>query len=267
MANALAIAMQKGGVGKTTTAINMATGFAFEGETVLLVDLDSQGNATSGLGVEPNSLDRTVADVVLSGTDPDAVIRSTGVDGLDLMPANMDLSSLRQQLKNNTSDYSRLKDALTGVQDRYDRWVLDCPPSLGPLTLSGLYTAHELLIPLQAEYYALEGLSQLWRTYQRVRKNLNPGLTLAGILITMYDRRTNLAEDVRDEVREHFGNVVLETVIPRNIRVSEAPGHGQPVLTYAPHSKGTQAYNKAVKEVLAREQTETGEGAGRASSR
>lgn len=266
MANAMAVAMQKGGVGKTTTAINMATGFAFEGERVLLIDLDSQGNATSGLGVEPNALDRTVADVVLSDVDPDRVIQPTGVDGLDLMPANMDVSSLRQQLKNSSEDYGRLKDALSRVQNTYDRWVLDCPPSLGPLTLSGLYAAHELLIPLQAEYYALEGLSQLWRTYQRVRKNLNPGLTLAGILITMYDRRTNLAEDVRDEVHEHFGDVVLDTVIPRNIRVSEAPGHGQPVLTYAPHSKGTKAYKNAVKEVLSREQAETGQGAGRASS-
>lgn len=266
MAKALAIAMQKGGVGKTTTAINMATGFAFEGERVLLVDLDSQGNASSGLGLEPTSLNSTVADVVLSGVAPQDVIHSTGIDGLDLLPANMDLSSLRQKLKNDSGDYGRLKKSLAGVQDRYDRWVLDCPPSLGPLTLSGLYAAHELLIPLQAEYYALEGLSQLWRTFQRVRQTLNPGLALAGILITMYDRRTNLAEDVRDEVKEHFGEVVLDTVIPRNIRVSEAPGHGQPVLTYAPHSQGTNAYKSAVKEVLSREQTETGQGAGRTPS-
>ncbi|MFB6226850.1 MAG: ParA family protein [bacterium] len=258
MANALAVAMQKGGVGKTTTAINLAAGLAFEGERVLLVDLDSQGNASSGLGFEPSSLEQTVADVVLAETPPDQAVRRTGIDGLDLLPANMELSSLRQQLKAGRDDYSRLKQSLDPLQGNYDRWVFDCPPSLGPLTLSGLYAAHELLIPLQAEYYALEGLSQLWRTYQRVQENLNPALTLAGILITMYDRRTNLAEDVKDEVTEHFGDVVLDTVVPRNVRVSEAPGHGQPVLTYAPHSKGTKAYESVVKEVLNREQATTG---------
>lgn len=262
MARVLAVAMQKGGVGKTTTAINMACGFAYSDENVLLVDLDPQANATSGLGVTLDRDAMTLADVIRGGASPEDTLRPTGVDGLDLMPASLDLSNL-DELDRDQDDYGVLKDVLSPLQEKYDRWLLDCPPNLGPLTLNGLCAAHEVLIPLQAEYYALEGLTQLWKTVVRIQKNLNPGLTLAGILLTMYDRRTNLADDVRREVEEHFGDELLETVIPRNVRVSEAPGHGQPVLTYAPHSKGTKAYESAVEEVLDREQRQTGQGAGR----
>ncbi len=185
--------------------------------------------------------------------EPKRAVRSTGVKQLDLLPASLDLSGL-DQLQDESSDYNLLKRVLSPLQSNYDRWLLDCPPNLGPLTLSSLCAAHELLIPLQAEYYALEGLTQLWKTVQRIQQDLNPGLTVTGILLTMYDRRTNLADDVRAEVEEHFEDELLETIIPRNVRVSEAPGHGQPVLTYAPHSSGTQAYESAVEEVLNREQ-------------
>lgn len=263
MARVLAVAMQKGGVGKTTTAINLACGFAYHDEEVLLVDLDPQANATSGLGVTLDRDARTLADVIRGQATPRDALRPTGVDALDLMPASLDLSGLAELDRTDDPDYTALKDVLVPLQEEYDRFLLDCPPNLGPLTLNGLCAAHEVLIPLQAEYYALEGLTQLWKTVKRIRQNLNPGLALAGILLTMYDRRTNLADDVRREVEEHFGDELLETVIPRNVRVSEAPGHGQPVLTYAPHSKGTRAYESAVEEVLDREQRQTGQGAGR----
>lgn len=264
MASVMAIAMQKGGVGKTTTAISFATGFAFEDETVLLVDLDPQANATSGLGISLDDEDLSFIDVIRDRCSVDDAVANTGIKNLDLLPATLELSSLNES---NNSDYTIIKESLSNIQAEYDRILLDCPPNLGPLTLGGLTAAHQLLIPIQAEYYALEGLSQLWTTFKRVKQELNPGLTLAGILITMYDRRTNLADDVRREVEDHFGDALLDTVIPRNVRVSEAPGYGQPVLTYAPHSKGSEAYQSAVKEVLNREQSETGQRSGRTHAR
>jgi chromosome partitioning protein len=259
----MAIAMQKGGVGKTTTAINLATAFAHRGESVLLVDMDPQANASSGLGVVPEESNGTLADVIRGDCSSRDAVTDTGVQNLKLIPASLELSSLEAIGDESDSDYSIIKTVLSPLQDQYDRILLDCPPNLGPLTLNGLCAAHELLIPLQAEYYALEGLSQLWETVLRVREKLNPGLTLAGILLTMYDRRTNLADNVRQDVEDHFGDAVFETVIPRNVRVSEAPGYGQPVITYAPHSRGTQAYESVVEEVIDREQSASGERSGR----
>jgi chromosome partitioning protein len=263
MGRVMAIAMQKGGVGKTTTAINLATAFAHRDERVLLVDMDPQANASSGLGVVPEESRGTLADVIRGESSADDAMTDTGIKNLDLIPASLELSSLESIGGRNESDYSTIKNILSPLQDRFDRILLDCPPNLGPLTLNGLCAAHELLIPLQAEYYALEGLSQLWKTVLRIREKLNPGLTLTGILLTMYDRRTNLADNVRQDVEEHFDDAVFDTVIPRNVRVSEAPGYGQPVITYAPHSRGTQAYESVVEEVIDREQSATGERSGR----
>ncbi len=265
MSRILAIAMQKGGVGKTTTAINLATVFAHRDESVLLVDMDPQANATSGLGVSPEDYAGTLADVVRGHCRAGKAVTTTGINQLLLLPGSMDLSSLKNVYKEE-SEYSTIKTVLSPLQSNFDRIILDCPPNLGPLTLNALHAAHQLLIPLQAEYYALEGLSQLWETFRRVRDGLNPGLTLLGILLTMYDRRTNLAENVRRDVEDHFGQAVFDTVIPRNVRVSEAPGYGQPVITYAPHSRGTEAYEFVAKEVYTREQSETGERTGRTST-
>lgn len=258
MALVLAIAMQKGGVGKTTTAINLSTALAHRGETILLVDLDPQANASSGLGVRSENAEQTLADVVRGEVAPEKTLVQTEIKNLDLIPASLSLSRIGRSNENQSSGYSTLKNVLAPLQSSYDRLVLDCPPNLGTLTLNALCAAHELLIPLQAEYYALEGLSQLWWTVQRVRNELNPGLQLIGILLTMYDRRTNLADGVRRDVSEHFDEALFQTVIPRNIRVSEAPGHGEPVLTYAPNSKGTKAYESVAEEVINRERTETG---------
>lgn len=256
MSQVFIVAMQKGGVGKTTTAINLATGLAFAEERVLLVDLDPQANATSGLGVRLNPSEASVQEVLFEQTDPAAALRTTSVEGLWLLPSGENLHGARARLPREGSRHREVRRMLEPLLADFDRVLIDCPPSLGPLTLNALMTDGSLIVPLQCEYYALEGLSQLWKTVGELRTRTDVDLPLRGILLTMFDGRTNLAEEVREEVRSHFPEALLDTMIPRNVRISEAPGHGEPVITYDPHSPGTRAYLAATEEVLDRERTE-----------
>lgn len=263
MGHMIAVAMQKGGVGKTTTAINLATGMALGDYEVLLVDLDPQANASHGLGIELNDSNPGLSDLLFGHEQAGDVLRPSGIDGLDVIPASLDLNGARAELPRQQSEYNELKKGLRDVRTRYDWILVDCPPSLGPLTLNALKAVDSIFIPMQCEYYALEGLSQLWNTVNRIQDQFNPALDCLGILLTMFDSRTNLAEDVRDEAVSYFGELVLDTVIPRNIRISEAPGFGKPVIVHDPTCRGSVAYLKATEEVITRERQRTREGAGR----
>jgi len=246
----LAIANQKGGVGKTTTAINLGAGLGALERRVLLVDSDPQGNATRGLGGKaspPHLYHALSGEVPLSAT-----IRPSGFPNLDLVPTQRDLVGIEVELVGEAGWEKRLKGILAEVADRYDTILLDCPPSLGHLTINALTAADGVLVPLQCEYYALEGISELLATVQRVQGSLNPGLQIAGILLTMYDDRTNLSKDVAEEIRSHFAEKVFETVVPRNIRLAEAPSHGLPIFQYDIKSRGAEAYLALAREVLRR---------------
>ena len=245
----IAIANQKGGVGKTTTTVNLGAALAELDYRTLVIDLDPQGNATTGLGINYRTLDHTMYDVLLHDLPIEDCIEPTEVKHLFVAPASLDLAGAEIELVPAFSRESKLKKAIAEVLDDYDYVIIDCPPSLGLLTVNGLVAATELMVPIQCEYYALEGLAQLTRNVELVRDNLNPVLEISGIVLVMYDGRTRLAEQVATEVRAYFGSKVCRNVIPRNIRLSEAPSFGQPITTFDPSSRGAVAYRELAREV------------------
>jgi chromosome partitioning protein len=245
----LAIANQKGGVGKTTTAVNLGSALAEAGYRVLVVDLDPQGNASTGLGVNPRDLESSVYDVIMNDAALDDCVEPTSLKNLFVAPATIDLAGAEIELVPAMSRELKLRRAIDAARDDYDIVLIDCPPSLGLLTVNGLAAADDVVVPIQCEYYALEGLGQLLRNVGLVRGNLNPTLDVRGIVLTMYDARTKLADQVEAEVRAHFGPKVYETVVPRTVRLSEAPSFGQPIIVFDPSSRGAQAYRDLAEEV------------------
>ena len=253
MSRVIAIANQKGGVGKTTTAINISACLADIGRKTLLIDTDAQANATSGLGVDPRQISRSIYHVLMDGAAVSDVIISTDLKLLSLLPANFDLMGAEVEMVSLIARESRLRSALKSIRDQYDYIIIDCPPSLGLLTLNTLTACDSILIPIQCEYYALEGLGQLLETITLVQENLNPDLEIEGVLLTMQDKRIKLSEQVISEVRNFFKGQVYKTAIPRNVRLSEAPSFGKPIILYDIRSSGARAYKKLTKEILANE--------------
>jgi len=250
MGKTIAIANQKGGVAKTTTAVNLSAWLSLMGQKVLLIDIDPQGNASTGVGVDKEAVESCIYDVVINSVPLKEVIITSAVENLDLVPATIELAGAEIELVGVAEREYVLKKALAEVKDSYEFIFIDCPPSLGLLTINALTAADSLLIPIQCEYYALEGLGQLLNTFQRVQQNLNKDLVLEGVLLTMFDGRTNLSIQVVDEVKKHFKDKVFRTIVPRNVRLSEAPSHGKPVMVYDRRSKGSEAYQELAKEVL-----------------
>jgi len=246
-----AFANQKGGVGKTTTAVNLAACLADEGIETLVIDFDPQGNATTGLGVDRRSV-KIGSYEVLGGLDPSEGVRATEIEHLSVLPSTIDLAGAEIELVAAFARETKLRTVLAGLRDRYAAILIDSPPSLGLLTINALVASDAVVVPIQCEYYALEGLGQLLRTLELVRDGLNPSLDVAGVVLTMYDARTKLAEQVVAEVRRHFGDGVFRTVIPRSVRLSEAPGFGKPITRYDPSTRGAQAYRDLAKEFIAK---------------
>jgi chromosome partitioning protein len=249
----LALANQKGGVGKTTTAINLGTALAAIGENVLIVDLDPQGNASTGLGVDRRARERSTYDVLVGDLTLTDVIQPTSVPRLAIAPSTMDLSGVELEIAGERDRAFRLRSAIASVASQYSYVLIDCPPSLNLLTVNAMSAANAILVPLQCEFFALEGLSQLIKTVEQVKATLNPGLTIHGIVLTMYDARNNLSAQVVDDVRQFMGDKVYQTIIPRNVRVSEAPSYGKPVLLYDLKCVGSQAYLRLASEIIQRE--------------
>lgn len=250
MGKVFVIANQKGGVAKTTTAVNLSACLAEEGKKVLLIDTDPQGNASSGLGIDRGKIKDCIYDVLVNDVLAKKVIIPTDIPGLDILPATLQLAGAEIELANALSRERKLKDAIKRIVDQYDYIIIDCPPSLGLLTINALTAADTVIVPIQCEYYALEGLGQLMNTIQLIKKHLNTKLELCGIVLTMFDARTNLSIQVVDEVKAHFGDKVFKTVIPRNVRLSEAPSHGKPISKYDAKSKGALLYSELAKEVM-----------------
>ncbi len=249
-ARILAIANQKGGVGKTTTSINLASGLSNAGLRVLLIDLDPQGNATMGSGIDKRPLHTSVYEVLLGDTKIRNALHRSESGGFDLIPANRELAGAEVELVDLSGREDRLKEALAEIDSEYDYILIDCPPALNLLTVNGLTAAHAVMIPMQCEYYALEGLTDLVETIKKVRNHLNPTLEIEGLLRTMYDARNTLSQQVSDQLRKHFGNKVYRTIIPRNVRLAEAPSHGVPGIRFDKQSKGAIAYKALADEVL-----------------
>lgn len=247
----IALANQKGGVGKTTSSVNLSSSLAFLGKKVLLVDIDPQGNASSGVGVNKGEIELCIYDVLVDDVAIQDVLQKTDLDNLNVIPATIQLAGAEVELVPAISREIRLKKAIDSIRDDYDYVIIDCPPSLGLLTLNALTAADSVLIPVQCEYYALEGLSQLLNTIRIVQKHLNEDLEIEGVLLTMLDARTNLGIQVIEEVKKYFQNKVFNTIIPRNVRLSEAPSHGKPILLYDAKSKGAEVYLELAKEVVA----------------
>ena len=249
----ISVANQKGGVGKTTTTVNLGASLAYLGKKVLLVDIDAQGNATSGVGIRKPDVNEDIYDILVNEVDIKETILPTSRENLFIVPATLQLAGAEIELTSMMARESRLKLALDEIKDDYDYILIDCPPSLGHLTINAFTASDSILIPVQCEYYALEGLSQLLNTVRLVQKHFNPDLAIEGVLLTMFDARTNLGAEVVEEVRRYFQEKVYETVIPRNVRLSEAPSHGLSIIDYDIRSKGAEVYQALAKEVLVRE--------------
>lgn len=254
MGKAIAIFNQKGGVGKTTTNINLGACLAMKGKKILIIDLDPQGNTTSGIGIQKKTLDYTVYDLLIDDAfDTESAILETMVPGLDIIPASVDLAGAEIELVQIEGRERRLRNAIDKVRNKYDFIFIDCPPSLGLLTINSLTAVESVLIPIQCEFYALEGVSQLVNTIELVRNNLNPDLDIEGVVLSMFDGRTNLSIQVVQESKKYFGSKVYSTIIPRNVRLAEAPSYGMPIIHYDPKSRGAEAYTEFAREFLERE--------------
>jgi chromosome partitioning protein len=253
MAKTICIANQKGGVGKTTTSVNLAASLAVAERRTLLVDMDPQGNAGSGVGIDKSELQTSIYDALINDIDPAGIIVKTELPYLDLLPATSDLAGAELELVSISGREQKLKRLLGPISVNYDYVLIDCPPSLNLLTINALTAAESVMIPLQCEFYAMEGLSQILKTIGLIQKGLNQSLQIEGILLTMYDARNNLSRQVSDEIRTHFKNLTFETIIPRNVRLSEAPSHGKPIMLYDITSKGAVSYMELAKEIINRE--------------
>lgn len=250
MVKVIAVANQKGGVGKTTTAVNLAACLAKEGRKVLLIDSDPQGNATSGLGFDKRDVKKCIYDALINEVPMVDTLKHTAYENLDVIPATIQLAGAEIELVSLMNREGRLKNALERIKHDYDYVIIDCPPSLGLLTINALTAASSVMIPVQCEFYALEGITMLMNTIQLVQRNLNPALKLEGVVMTMFDSRTNLAQDVVEEVKKYFKTKMYKTIVPRNVRLSEAPSHGMPVIDYDSKSKGAQVYMELAQEVI-----------------
>lgn len=250
MAKVIAIANQKGGVGKTTTAVNLSSCLAFKGKRVVIIDIDPQGNTTSGLGIDKKTIDKSIYEVLINDEKIENALMKTAVENLYICPSNIQLVGAEVELVSVISRETRMKVTIEDIRSKYDYILIDCPPSLGLLTLNALTASDTILVPIQCEYYALEGLSQLMNTVKLVQRHLNPALDVEGVVLTMFDARTNLSIQVVEDVKKHFRNKVYRTVIPRNVRLSEAPSFGLPIILYDPKSKGAECYLDLAQEVI-----------------
>lgn len=252
MSRVIAIANQKGGVGKTTTAINLAAALAEAGQKVLAIDFDPQGNLSSGIGIEKESIKNSVYDLLINGTNFYSVLQSTNIKNLDILPTNVNLAGAEIELQDEENRDTKLKEKVDAIKSEYDFIIIDCPPSLSLLTINALTAADSVLIPIQCEYYALEGLGQMVKTINLIRKRLNKKLTVEGVVFTMYDARTNLSQQVVESVKETLDEYIYNSIIPRNVRLAEAPSYGQPITEYDTRSSGAESYRMLAAEVISR---------------